>query len=301
MTTERECLDALREAAAELGASPTKAQYEDLGLTPASATIIRVCRGWNAAKEKAGLATNPSRGSRVGSKPDGLDVSDEEWAAMSVDQRWYYRNREEDIAMKRARRTALRTWLNEQKERLVCERCGESSSRCLDFHHRDRDEKRLAVGKMVAYGYGKPAIRGEISKCEVLCANCHSKAHAPQFLELPESVLQRIRADVRARRAVPDSASLTKERYLRAWAAAYKRSAGCSRCQITDERCLQFHHTAPGSKTASVSALITHCHPADEVVEEVKRCAVLCANCHRIEHRTSDNPETERGSSTPQY
>lgn len=54
-TTETECLEALREAAERLGESPTKAEYEDLGLRPASATIIRAVGGWNEAKEKAGL------------------------------------------------------------------------------------------------------------------------------------------------------------------------------------------------------------------------------------------------------
>jgi hypothetical protein len=91
-TTPEECLDALREAARRLGESPTKAQYEALGLQPASATIIRTVGGWNRAKEQAGLATAPSTGTRVGEKPDTLDVSDEEWEAMSVDQRWHYRN-----------------------------------------------------------------------------------------------------------------------------------------------------------------------------------------------------------------
>jgi hypothetical protein len=51
-TTERECLDALQEAAERLGKSPTKAEYEELGLRPASATIIRVVGGWNEAKER---------------------------------------------------------------------------------------------------------------------------------------------------------------------------------------------------------------------------------------------------------
>ncbi len=45
VTTEDECLEALLEAADRLGESPTKAQYEELGLTPASATIIRTCGG----------------------------------------------------------------------------------------------------------------------------------------------------------------------------------------------------------------------------------------------------------------
>jgi hypothetical protein len=65
VTTEADCIDALREAAKELGESPTKAAYEDLGLTPASGTIQRVMGGWNEAKAAAGLETNTSTGARV--------------------------------------------------------------------------------------------------------------------------------------------------------------------------------------------------------------------------------------------
>lgn len=108
VTPPEECLDALREAAARLGESPTKADYEALGLTPASATIIRRLGGWNEAKQQAGLETNPSTGSRVGSKPEGVDCSDEEWAAMSVDQRWHYRNVERNTERTLRRRARLR-------------------------------------------------------------------------------------------------------------------------------------------------------------------------------------------------
>ncbi len=51
MVSEEECLDALREARATLGESPTKKQYEELGLRPASATILRQVGGWNKAKK----------------------------------------------------------------------------------------------------------------------------------------------------------------------------------------------------------------------------------------------------------
>jgi hypothetical protein len=40
--SEAECLEALQEAADVLGESPTKQQYEELGLTPAASTILRV-------------------------------------------------------------------------------------------------------------------------------------------------------------------------------------------------------------------------------------------------------------------
>lgn len=77
MTTEQDCLDALREAARKLDESPTKAQYEDLGLTPSASTILRVVGGWNAAKEKAGLETTYSRGPRVQEKPDDVDLPED--------------------------------------------------------------------------------------------------------------------------------------------------------------------------------------------------------------------------------
>ncbi|OIB55550.1 hypothetical protein BBD46_04405 [Natrialba sp. SSL1] len=74
MTTEAACLEALKRAAEEFGESPTKAQYEELGLTPAFATIIRTCGGWNDAKERAGLETSYSRGSRGNPKPDEIEL-----------------------------------------------------------------------------------------------------------------------------------------------------------------------------------------------------------------------------------
>ncbi len=69
-TTENACCSALRTAARQLGYSPSKADYESLGLTPASATIIRTLGGWNAAKQQARLKTNPSTGSSVALPPN---------------------------------------------------------------------------------------------------------------------------------------------------------------------------------------------------------------------------------------
>lgn len=141
VTTETECLEALREAAERLGESPTKAQYEELGLTPASATISRTLGGWNEAKERAGLETNPSTGSRVGPKPDDVDLPDgTSWDELSVDQRWHYRNAEWNTERSLQRRTDHRKWVYEYKQRRGCNQCGESDPRCLDFHHINEDE-----------------------------------------------------------------------------------------------------------------------------------------------------------------
>ncbi|MFP8953426.1 homing endonuclease associated repeat-containing protein [Natrialbaceae archaeon A-arb3/5] len=255
MTTEAECLEALRRAAERLGESPTKAQYEDLGLTPASATILRTCGGWNDAKEKAGLKTAYSRGPRVGTKPDDVDLPEGMvWEELTVDQRWHYRNVEWNTERTLRRRSRLRSWLNEQKRERSCSRCAVDSVACLDFHHVDETTKMMAVGRMVTFGYGTDAIRAEIEKCEILCANCHRKAHHSEPSD-----------------------------ELRQWVYQQKRSArGCDRCEEVDPACLDFHHVE--EKEATVSELTANNRSKQRIREEIERCCILCANCHREEH-----------------
>ncbi|MBX0286703.1 HNH endonuclease [Halomicroarcula sp. F28] len=173
-----DCIRALREAADRLGESPTKADYEELGLTPASATIQRVMGSWNEAKEAAGLATNASTGTRVEPKPDDVSLPDGlDWAQLSQDQRWHYRNRAWNTERSLQRRAEIRAWANDIKATAGCARCPEDDPACLDFHHVDEDEKEHQVTTMISYGYGRDKILDEMAKCEVICANCHRKEH----------------------------------------------------------------------------------------------------------------------------
>jgi len=177
-TSEEECLIALREAAERLGHSPTKAEYESLKITPSSATVIRILKGWNNAKERAGLETNPSRGSRTGEPPEGIsDEIRDRWDELSVDQRWHYRNTAWNTKRTLRRRAELRSWLNDRKADSGCARCDESDPGCLDFHHDDPEEKDDEITKLVTAGYGKDRLQAECEKCTVLCANCHRKQH----------------------------------------------------------------------------------------------------------------------------
>ena len=176
--------------------APTKAQYGDLGYQPASATIVRVCGGWNAAKEQADLETfaQSPGGGEVAPKPDWVDLPDDEtWADLSPHQRWYRKNRDRQQGKKRRRRTRLRRWLHQYKrEHCVCARCGESDPACLDFHHRDDAEKRDSVASLVARGFAREQPRTEIDECWVLCAGCHRKEHCSEpDAETPEFASQR--------------------------------------------------------------------------------------------------------------
>lgn len=58
-----------------------------------------------------------------------------------------------------------------------CLLCDESDSCCLDLHHLDPSEKEGSVSMMVA-GRTWENLMKEITKCVVVCRNCHAKIHA---------------------------------------------------------------------------------------------------------------------------
>jgi len=66
--------------------------------------------------------------------------------------------------------------LDEIKGRQGCSSCGERDPSCLDFHHRDSSEKLFNIYGAVK-GTSRAEILSEIEKCDVECANCHSKLH----------------------------------------------------------------------------------------------------------------------------
>lgn len=271
---ETDCITALQRAARELDESPTKAEYEELGLTPASATIQRVMGGWNAAKEAADLKTYASSGSRTQAEPEDVDLPDDvEWESLSVYQRWHYKNREWNAERSLQRRARLREWLAEYKRDAGgCRRCDASDPRAIDFHHPDPDEKERAVNEMVTMGYSKTDIRAEVERCRLLCANCHAREH---YGDAPRS-----------------GSDATKTERILAWTRAYKRERGCQRCSEVDPRCLQFHHV--DGKRASVSRLVSDSAPESVVRSEAEACEVVCANCHRLEHHPVRAGESDR-------
>jgi hypothetical protein len=64
---------------------------------------------------------------------------------------------------------------------------------------------------------------------------------------------------------------------------AFKSTLKCTKCEQNHPAALDFHHTDPSEKENLVSKLVSNgCFAA--AMEEVQKCIVLCANCHRIHH-----------------
>jgi hypothetical protein len=144
--------------------------------------------------------------------------------------------------------------------------------------------KEQEINEMVPRGYSKDYIQAEAEKCDLLCANCHWREHnaAPAGIEAVDEIAGSGRvteADV----PTSEELDLVKAERLRTWTYAYQRDRGCRDCDESDPRCLQFHHVTD-EKRASVGEMISNSWPTEDVVQEVEKCVVLCANCHRREH-----------------
>jgi hypothetical protein len=90
---------------------------------------------------------------------------------------YYARNRELVKAKSAQIRKDRWEWFRKIKEPLCCIKCGESHPATLDFHHRDKSKKLFGIVNGIIKGKTISTILEEMSKCDVLCSNCHRKLH----------------------------------------------------------------------------------------------------------------------------
>jgi len=93
-------------------------------------------------------------------------------------------NRKEQV---RLRVEKNKEFVRNIKRQSKCARCSENHPACLDFHHKDPNEKdkgkrnqrhgKNGLHQAFDISWSIEHIKREISKCEILCANCHRKEH----------------------------------------------------------------------------------------------------------------------------
>lgn len=164
--------------------------------------------------------------------------------------------REYKQKFKQKAKQSARDFVESIKQSSSCS-CGENHIRCLEFHHRNPDDKQHLISKMVASGYSIKAIQSEIAKCEIICSNCHRIRHAQGVVpyDTPK------------------------------WWYLYdvKRKSCCNNCGFNILECLDFHHV--GKKVAAVTVMVRDTnYTLDDLINELSKCVVLCSNCHRKEH-----------------
>jgi len=75
-----------------------------------------------------------------------------------------------------------------------------------------------------------------------------------------------------------------REKQAREWVAGIKAAGQCARCGYCDcPAALDFHHPND-DKIVAVSKLYRKGWRRERIMEELAKCILLCANCHRAEH-----------------
>lgn len=67
---------------------------------------------------------------------------------------------------------------------------------------------------------------------------------------------------------------------------AYLRDKSCTVCNEDDIRVLEFDHIEPAKKLFTIAKAVSLGYKWDEVLLEIEKCQILCANCHK--KRTSE-------------
>jgi hypothetical protein len=131
---------------------------------------------------------------------------------------------------------------------------------------------------------GQPYYK-ESAKCDVVCANCHRKRTARHFgwtklLGLEELVLPAL-----PKRGTPDyeriksvRTGLARRHRNRAYVYKYLLTHPCVLCDESDPVVLEFDHLRDKRREVTVLANLSG---RANLVAEIAKCRVLCANCHR--------------------
>lgn len=194
--------------------------------------------------------------------------ADPEYRKRSLEWNQSRRQRNGATADLRRARRRLQKIVDEWKKQ-GCADCGYDDIRAIDPDHMVSAKKAGNISRLVQLCASADRIRAELDKCVPRCTRCHRRATKKQRPSswrtadrLPPSWQRRL--DYQDRNDV------------------IKPEQGCTDCGWRGwARGLDWDHVC-GLKVASVAALIANGRPWLEIVEEMKKCEVVCANCHRI-------------------
>ena len=71
--------------------------------------------------------------------------------------------------------------------------------------------------------------------------------------------------------------------------ANIKSQLKCQKCGESKEYVLDFHHLNPDEKETTIARMTSNKYRIDKVLDEIRKCIVLCSNCHREFHYLEEN------------
>lgn len=75
-----------------------------------------------------------------------------------------------------------------------------------------------------------------------------------------------------------------RKQELKKWLQEYKKNLKCSNCSENHPATLDFHHKEGEKKEKTISHFVSNGYSVEKIEKELKKCQVLCSNCHRKLH-----------------
>ncbi len=160
-------------------------------------------------------------------------------------------------------RNEVRLLLNELKSN-PCVDCNKTFLPiAMDFDH--IKDKIRPIARMLSTAYKIELILEEIKKCELVCANCHR---------------------IRTRRRLNNPGYSGKR--LDLFIDKFKSETPCMICNLNFlPECMDFDHRNPKEKKFEIELMRRYAiKNMNLLLEEMAKCDILCACCHRIKTHT---------------
>lgn len=101
------------------------------------------------------------------------------------------------------------------------------------------------------------------------CRDCHSERFKSWYGRHAYSERDRLKQSKLAKRK---------------WLVEYKVARKCERCGEDHPACLEFHHLNSDDKDIDLGRAVVAGWSIARMLEEIAKCILLCANCHRKLH-----------------
>ena len=75
-----------------------------------------------------------------------------------------------------------------------------------------------------------------------------------------------------------------RRREIADWFRRYKNTLRCMDCGINHPAVLQFHHRSRDDKNFTIANVVRRADSIKQIMNEIKKCDVLCVNCHAKLH-----------------
>lgn len=113
--------------------------------------------------------------------------------------------------------------------------------------------------------------KGRPDKLSCECKSCHRQMRNTYYAANKKREMARVAA---------------RKRGIKSWYMALKSQLKCNRCGEDHPATIQFHHIDPKEKDTILAEVASLGWSRKKILEEIKKCEILCANCHFKEHYT---------------